>query len=138
MSTFDRAKNLARAYVNDAYDRIRDIDVDAAWKELREAVDVVPREETETFEETVSVSAPSGRTQEELARSVLGVNPTSTFEEIQKAYEKLNRRSDPGQFPEGSTEQRQAADIQKKVTAAYQILTANVDSTEKRFRSLEI
>ncbi len=139
MSTFDRAKDLTRAYVNSVYDRVRDIDVDAAWKELKEAVDMAPPETTSQSEpEAEYIAVPSGRSQEEISRSILGVSQTATFEEIQKAFEKLNRRSEPSQFPEGSTEQKQAAEIQKKVMAAYQILTANVDSTEKRFRSLEI
>ena len=137
MSTFDRAKDLTRAYVNSVYDRVRDIDVDAAWKELKDAVDVAPIEPVQKPTEEY-IAVPSGRSQEDISRSILGVSPTATFEEIQKAFEKLNRRSEPSQFPEGSTEQRQAAEIQKKVMAAYQILTANVDSTEKRFRSLEI
>jgi hypothetical protein len=138
VSTFDRAKNIARAYVNEAYDRARGVDIDAAWKELKEAVDVVPREESTSPSDSETVAVPSGRSQEELARAVLGVSPTASFEEIQKVYETLSRRSDPTRFPDGSTEQRQAAELQKKITAAYNILTANVDATEKRFRSLEI
>jgi hypothetical protein len=69
---------------------------------------------------------------------VLGVPKDADFESVRHAFERLCKRSDPTRFPSGSAEARQAEDIRKRVYWAYNLLTANVDETEMRFRSLEI
>jgi len=76
--------------------------------------------------------------QQEYARRILGVGPDADFVAIQKAYQKLVKRSDPSNFPDGSEEGRHAKEIQARVEKAYRILTADVDETNKRFGSLEI
>ncbi len=73
-----------------------------------------------------------------LARRVLGVTKDADFDTLRKAFERLNKRSDPAKFPDGSPEQMQAAEIQKRVHWAYRFLTDDISITEKRFRSLEI
>ena len=62
----------------------------------------------------------------------------ATFEEIRRAFDKLNKRSAPERFPINSPERTQAAEIQKRIHWAYQMLTESLGTTEKRFRSLEL
>lgn len=138
MSTTRRAYDLLRGYVNREYDRIRGVDLDNAEKELNESLQgYMPPRTPSTNQQTQPSSEPL-LSREERARRILGVNPGATFEEIRKSYERLNKRGDPTRFPVGSVEREQAGSIQKSVQWAYGILTANMDSTEKRFRSLEI
>ena len=135
MSTGKRAYDLLRAYVNQEWDRIHGIEQNDAIRELDEALDasspnykITPRPKVEIPKEDA----------ETYARQVLGVPANADFETIRHAFEKLCKRSDPARFPVGSSEARQAADIQKRIYWAYNLLTANVDETEMRFRSLEI
>lgn len=69
---------------------------------------------------------------------VLGVEPTAPFQDVRKAYETLNQRSDPNRFPEGSAERGQALTIQRRIQWAYRKLIEGLDTTEVRFRTLEI
>ncbi len=138
MSTGRRAYDLLRGYVNREYDRIRGVDLDDAERELNESLrGYVPPKTTPVTTETQAEAEPV-LSKEERARRILGVGPEATFEEIRRSFEKLNKRGDPGRFPEGSSEREHAAAIQKSVQWAYSVLSVNVDSIEKRFRSLEI
>jgi hypothetical protein len=74
----------------------------------------------------------------ERACSVLGITVEAEFVEIRRSFERLNRRSDPSNFPPGSPEAYQAAQIQRRVQEAYRILIDGMDASELRFRSLEI
>lgn len=68
---------------------------------------------------------------------ILGVDPGADWTAVQAAYEKLTRRCDPTRFPEGSTEQKEAARILERVNVAYEALRKRLDPTENRFARLE-
>lgn len=136
MSTGRRAYDLLRGFVNTEWERIRGVEAETdAQRELNEAMDL-PNRPRATSAPVTEEALSQDRI--ERARSILGVAPNATFSDIRKAFERLNKRSDPGNFPEGSTESRQAADIQTQINRAYNVLTEGMDDTEKRFRSLEI
>lgn len=138
MSTGRRAYDLLRGYVNREYDRLSGIDRINAERELDAALDAPTFEATRGYTQTVS-QAPAGPSDERAhAARILGVSLNADYLEIRKTYDRLNKRGDPSNFPEGSDERKQASEIQRRVQWAFQILTADVDTTEKRFRSLEI
>jgi hypothetical protein len=121
-----------RGYVNREWERIRDLEREYAEQELDEPV-VARAPQPADQQAALPPVDPKER-----ARQLLGVEPDAGFREIRKAFERLNKRSDPANFPAGSPEAAQATDIQRRVNWAYQVLTENVDVTEKRFKSLEI
>lgn len=131
MSMGKRAYDLLRGYVHREWERIQDVERDYAERELEEAI-----------ERPYPVSGPPTPALEEdrelRAAKLLGVSLNSPFEEVRKAFERLNKRSDPSNFPAGSREAVEAGEIQKRVHWAYAVLTERVDVIEKRFRSLEI
>ena len=132
MSVGKRAYDILRGHVNREWDRIQGIPDDPAELELQRSLDspaVVRKDESVRI---APVDSP------ERARQVLGVPSDADFSAIQAAFERLVQRSNPGNFPEGSREASQAAEIQRRVQQAYALLTEHMDSTEKRFRSLEI
>lgn len=137
MSIGKRAYNILRGYVNREWDRIQSLDRMYAEKELEESMQKpAPVNEAEVEAEVQQLAVqndPKAR-----ARQLLGVGPEADFNEIRKAFDRLNERLDPGKFPPGSEEAKQAASIQQRINWAYQVLTENVDVTEKRFKSLEI
>ncbi|MBS1706053.1 MAG: J domain-containing protein [Armatimonadetes bacterium] len=135
MSTAQRAYNLLRGYVNREIDRIRDLDL--ARKELEDSGTTQTSIE-ETTQVIVSTRPATPEEEIEIARKILGVEASTPFEEIRKAYDRLNVRSDPTRFPEGSEARYAAAELNGKVNLAYRKLTEDLPSAEKRFRSLEI
>jgi hypothetical protein len=134
MSSARRAYDILRGYINREFDRIQDVARSSAEDELNQALDgpVMP---TQTVGRDFDVVI---LTDEEKAREILGVGPAASFEEIKKAFNRLNERSDPAKFPEGSAEARKATEIRSRVHKAYRILSDKFDVTERRFRSLEI
>lgn len=130
MNEARRAYDLIRGYVNREWDRIQGLERLQAWRELEES-----RNPGSVVAEPVDL--PPADTPA-AARQVLGISATAKFEEIRKAFETLNKKSDPTQFPAGSQEEKHAAEIQKRIHWAYRVLTDGTDETEKRFRSLEI
>lgn len=140
MSTGRRAYNVLRGYISQEWDRIQGVDQDKAWRELNEMVGG-KNAETAAREEMIAENKPAPVTPEDKAahaRKLLGVAEDASFDDIRKTFERLTKRSDPKNFPDGSEEAKQAADIQKKVNWAFAVLTEGMDATEKRFRSLEI
>lgn len=135
MGTARRAYDLLRGYVHHEWERLQDLDRSDALRELEDAIDA-------TRPNHVPVSIPKTAVpiedQHAYARRVLGVGDNASFAEIRKAFDKLNTRADPARFPGGSEAAREASDIQKRIHWAYGVLTEKFDSTEKRFRSLEI
>jgi hypothetical protein len=139
MSTGRRAYDLLRGYVNREWERIQGVDEISAEQELNDALEGPVnrnRNVTTTFEtaeyEVVLLS------DEDKARQILGVANDATFDEIRKAFDRLNDRSDPAKFPVGSPEAEHAAEIRSRVHRAFRILSDKFDSTETRFKSLEI
>ncbi len=135
MSTGKRAYDIVRGWVGHEWDRIREIERDLAADELEEAIERPAPAKTRTVTREVPVPKEDADAH---ARRLLGVGETASFEEIRKAFDRLNQRSDPTRFPANSGEQTQAAEIQKRIHWAYAQLTAKFDTVEKRFRSLEI
>lgn len=144
MSTAKRAYDALRGYVNREWERIQGVDdLSDAQRELNEAMDSPtprPRSGTSTtvvgFEDGVIFSTPMS--QEAIARKTLGVEEGATFAEIRTSFERIVKRTDPANFPDGSPEASQAVEIHRRVHRAYGILTEGMDATEKRFRTLEI
>ena len=135
MSTGRRAYDVLRGYVNQEWERIRGVDDKDAITELDEAgtVSSIRIERSVTVEQQIYTTDP-----QDWARRILGVTANADFSEIRKSFEKLNTRADPSKFQAGSPEAKQASDIQRRVQQAYAILAEGVDTTEKRFKSLEI
>ena len=129
-----RAYDLMRGYVNREWDRIKGVEFDSAERELQDALDnpakrpapALPPDETIVLDRQLRAS------------KILGVPVNAPFGDIQKAFDRLKKRSDASNFPSGSPEAAQAIEIQRRVQWAYGVLTEGMDVTEKRFRSLEI
>ncbi len=134
MSTGKRAYDLLRGYVNHEWDRIHGLFEQNAADELQESLDMPYKGQPIASQESPQYTVLTA----ERARQILGVDPTADFDGIQAAFEKLNKRSNPVNFPAGSAEAKQAADIQRNVHVAYALLTKDMDATERRFRSLDI
>ncbi len=131
MSMGRRAYNVLRGYVGREWERIQGLEEDVATQELN--AETLPKAKP------ASDLPPIPEVNREAhARTLLGVGPQAPFEDIRKAFERLNKRSDPANFPPGSSEATQAAEIQKRVHWAFGVLTEGMDATEKRFKSLEI
>lgn len=140
MSEAKRAYNLLRGYVNREWDRIKGLELAKALEELDQPSHEEPtaKEGGEPQEEVTKIIIPEGMDVKEAARKILGVDEKASFDQIRHAFEKLNRRSQPGQFPTGSEEAKSAIHLQRRVQWAYSILTVETSDSEKRFRSLEI
>ncbi|MCU0316162.1 MAG: J domain-containing protein [Fimbriimonadaceae bacterium] len=157
MNPARRLYDLSRAYVGQEWDRINSYLATAenkisernheerAREELRESwvlgstlnTTAQPASSTASQGQT-QIFIPQGQSREQVARTILGVEETATFQDIRKSYEKKLRRSQPTRFAEGSQESLQAAEIAQKVEWAYGVLTDSVSRTEKRFGTLEI
>jgi hypothetical protein len=138
MSTGRRAYDILRGWVSHEWDRIREIEHDLAEDELRESMDKpypthIPNESK--TEEQVKAAKADARAH---ACNLLGVDEKASFEDIRKAFDRLNKRSDPARYPANSPERTQAAEIQKRIHWAYQVLTDSLNNIQKRFRSLEL
>lgn len=141
MSSTRRAYGILRSYIGREWERIQGVERDLAEAELRDAMSAPGTRSgmSEEFEvKTVHTNDMSPEERQATARRLLGVEPNSPFEDVRKAFDRLNRRADPGRFPAGSAEQKQAAEIRRRVHWAYQVLTEGIDTTEKRFKSLEL
>lgn len=131
MSMGRRAYDILRGYVGREWERIMSVEEETAIKELD--LPSKPKPSAGSIAEALQPEDKEAR-----ARMILGVGSEASFTEIRKAFERLNKRSDPANFPPGSSEANQAAEIQKRVHWAFAVLTDGMDATEKRFKSLEI
>lgn len=135
MSDIRRAYTMLRAYVNREWDRVAGSDFDTASQELDESLRTGVTRTTPSQSPTAQAPEVDQIT---LARQILGVTPEATFDDVQKAYDRLNKRTDPSRFPAGSPEQVQAQELQRRVNIAYHKLAAAFSETERRFKTLEI
>lgn len=139
MSDARRAYDLLRGYVNREWDRIRQSDLADAVRELDDSLrgprlpDAPPTEPAPRRED-----GPPSLDEKTLARSILAVEDGATFEQVRQAFEKLNKRSNPANFPPGSQEAETAARIQTRIHWAYRVLTDGTPESQKRFKSLEL
>ena len=134
MSLGKRAYNLLRGYVSTEWERMRGIEMDLAEKELRNTSRIpdAPLATPDSYSPAVP------QDERAYARRLLGVSEDCSFGDLRKAFARLNKRSDPANFPANSAESQKAADIQRKVNWAYGVLADGMDETEKRFRTLEL
>ena len=133
MNEVKRAYDMLRGYVGREYDRVVAREHDEAYAELYQPSTSVASVESPTPMPTPTVADPKAE-----ARRILGVLPTDAIEAIDAAYHQLLDRSDPKKFEADSEMQVKAQEIQVKIRWAYGVLTEELDSPSKRFRSLEI
>ncbi|MBS1714448.1 MAG: J domain-containing protein [Armatimonadetes bacterium] len=135
MSEIRRAYDLLRGYINHEWDRIRSSDLDQYWQpktnDARTGSDA-----GESVEASEPVSRPADP--KAVARGILGVTEEAGLDDVRKAFDRLNKRSNPANFPEGSEEASMALKLQARVNWAYRTLTADIPSSELRFKSLEL
>jgi len=137
MSSGRRAYDILRGYVNREWDRIKGVEFDSAEQELQEALNN-PTPRPQTSNPTPQAEEVPTLDRQLTASKILGVPINAPFADIQKAFDRLKKRSDASNFPSGSPEAAQAIEIQRRVQWAYGVLTEGMDVTEKRFRTLEI
>lgn len=138
MSDAKRAYNIVRGFVSREWDRIKEVERNLAQNELEEALREPAPAKKPAPRRTVSEELDHEVDRVGIARKMLGVDEKASFQAIRRAFEKLNKRSDPKNFPDGTGEQLQAEQIQKRAYWAYNVLTEHFDAIEKRFKSLEI
>ena len=87
-----------------------------------------------------SSSVPTAATPDPLAYHYrcLGVEAGSDFTAVQAAYNRLAARCDPGRFPAGSEEERQAQELRTRLEASFKVLREALDTTARRFDLLEL
>ena len=68
----------------------------------------------------------------------LGVEAGSDFTAVQAAYNRLAARCEPGRFPAGSQEERQAQELRARLEASFKVLRDALDTTARRFDLLEL
>lgn len=135
MSELDRVFNLGRAYASKAQDAIFGQSAeDKAVKELDEALEKgVAMQKAEQQEFKTHVAAMS----KDEAEIIMGVPNDAPFSQLKSQYALL--LSHVVEFEKAQPEKKDiAARERKRIEKAYALLSANVDSTEKRFGSLEI
>jgi len=137
MSEAKRAYNILRGFVNQEWERVKGLEVMDAWKELDAPVSTTPDAPANSTLDTPTASMESNEL-EATARTILNVTAKASFDEIRKAFEKINQRVQPQNFESGSEEAKHAQDLLRKSTWAYQYLTKDMSPSQRRFRSLEI
>ncbi len=137
MSVPRRAYDLLRGYIGREYERIQGADRDHAARELSEALQNPAPAATgaKPVPQPEPLTPLDRRTR---ACLILGISTEADFTLIRATYQRLNRRSDPANFPPNSPEAMQASQIQRRVQEAYRVLAEQADATEVRFKSLEI
>jgi hypothetical protein len=145
MKDAQRVVNVLRSYIGREWERVKEIEKQLARDELNQATATPGGQPPASPPAVPSTSAPaasgSSLTEADLdrqARAILGVEPDADFPTIRKAYEKLEKRSRPGKFPEGSPESNVAAALRARVDWAFKFLSRHASEVEKRFSSLEI
>ena len=136
MSELDRVFYLGRAYVGKAQDELfgTGSPEGKAVSELNQALEEgVPMKKTEQQEFKTHVAAMS----DEEAEIILGVPTEAPFNQLKSQYELLLRHL--AEFEKKQPEKKSIAAREKqRIEKAFAVLSAKVDSTEKRFGSLEI
>lgn len=137
MSEAKRAYNLLRSFVNQEWERVKGFDMNEAWRELNENPAEAEARRAEPEAKQLN-SAMDATELEATARTILNVTAKASYDEIRKSYEKVSNRVQPQNFDSGTEEARQAQELLRKATWAYQFLTKDMSPVQRRFRSLEI
>jgi hypothetical protein len=137
MSEARRFYNILRGYVGREVERIQNLERSIALEELDAPTGAAPASApgrpTPMEEMTLT-----GEEAKRRARQVLGVGDDASYHEVNRAYARLNKRSQPERFDEGSEEARHSELIQRKIQWAYQVLSQEASGLERRFGSLEV
>jgi hypothetical protein len=140
MSEFERAFNIGRGYFDKAKDAIlggASAD-DVATAELDEALNnpvLVAQVEANNAEKQLRTEL--AEMSEEEARLVLGLDKDAKYPAVKSQHEKFLSRIN--EFAKNNPAKKQIADRERRrIEKAFALLSKNVDSTEKRFGSLEI
>jgi hypothetical protein len=134
MSEARRFYNVFRGYVNREWERIQGLERTLAEAELDAPLQSAAAPRPTPVEE-MSLTGEEARRR---ARQVLGVSDDASYTEIRQAFQRLDKRSQPGAFVPGTEEERHSALIQRKIQWAYQVLSEDASGLERRFGSLEI
>ena len=131
MSTGRRAYDIVRGYVNHGWDRVSGID-EGAEAELRAAM--------EAPTPTTPSAPPSPPMTVEVARRLLGVEPTASAREVERAYDDLVRAIDPDRFTADPQAAARAKELGSRLRMARELSRANApsDPITDRFSGLEI
>lgn len=136
MSEFDRVFNLGRAYAGKAQDAIfgTGSPEEKAVKELDQALEQgIVMKKTEQQEFRAQILAMS----DDEAEIIMGVPNNAPFSQLKSQYDLLLGHLK--EFEIAQPEKKSIAHREKqRIEKAYALLSAKVDSTEKRFGSLEI
>lgn len=140
MSEFERAFNIGRGYFDKAKDAIlggASAD-DVATAELDEALNnpvLVAQVEANNAEKQLRTEL--AEMSEEEARLVLGLDKDAKYPAVKSQHEKFLSRIN--EFAKNNPAKKQIADRERRrIEKAFALLSKKVDSTEKRFGSLEI
>ena len=136
MSELDRVFNLGRAYATKAGDAIfgESSSEEKAVKELNQALEQgVAMKKTEQQEFRSQIVAMS----DEEAEIILGIPTKAPFSQLKSQYDLLLGHL--AEFEKKQPEKKQIATRERqRIEKAFTVLSSKVDSTEKRFGSLEI
>jgi hypothetical protein len=136
MSEFDRVFNLGRAYAGKAQDAIfgSSSPEQKAVSELNQALEEgVAMKKSEQQEFRAQIVAMS----DEEAEIIMGVPTNAPFNQLKSQHELLMGHLK--EFEAAHPEKKAIATREKqRIEKAFAVLSAKVDSTEKRFGSLEI
>jgi hypothetical protein len=136
MSEFDRVFNLGRAYAGKAQDAIFGVNSpeEKAMAELNQALEHgVALKRTEQQELKAQISAMT----DDEAEIIMGVPNNAPFNQLRSQYDLLLGHLN--EFEAAHPTKKTIASREKqRIEKAFAILSAKVDSTEKRFGSLEI
>lgn len=136
MSELDRVINLGRAYANKAQEAIfggpsaEEKAVQELDQALEQGVALKKAEEQEFKTQVTAMSLDE-------AEIILGVPNKATYGQVRSQYDLL--LSHVAEFEKSQPAKKSIADRERqRIEKAFALLSANADSTEKRFGSLEI
>lgn len=148
-----RIRRIIKGYMKTARERLDDLEVELARRELEEhlepggAIGTTPTEGSHVLKQTPAPNAsptsapqPSEQTPVNLEAyfRLLGLPPNATLEQLETTYANLMKRADPTRFPEGSVDRRRAEEIQRKIETAYRAIRDHMDSTYARMRRINL
>lgn len=133
MSSLRRGYDVLRAYIGREWERIESITESNARSELNSYLNNLPPTQPATNQPKTE-----GALNVVEAYKILNLPKDANLEDLKRAYNRLNNRSKPENFPEGSEERKQAARVHLRVQEAYDLLLPKLDQTHQRFTSLDI